>query len=215
VGKIAKDMTGTSRKKTTNAMETMSRQRRHFAVAIAMGGLAVGMVGLSYAAVPLYQLFCQVTGYGGTTQRAEQAPDAILDRKMIVRFDANVSRDMGWAFKPVQRSLEMKIGESMLAHYEAKNVSGTKVTGTATFNVTPVAAGQYFNKLECFCFTEQTLEPGARVDMPVTFFVDPEIVNDPEARNIQEITLSYTFFPVKEEPEVASTENSAPRPDGT
>ena len=215
MGKFAKEMTDTPRKKTTNAEGNSSRHRRHLVVAFTMGSLAVGMVGLSYAAVPLYQLFCQVTGYGGTTQRAEQAPDTVLDRKLIVRFDANVSRDLGWSFKPVQRSLELKIGESALAHYEAKNVSTAKVTGTATFNVTPVAAGQYFNKLECFCFTEQTLEPGARADMPVTFFVDPEIVNDPEARNIQEITLSYTFFPVKDEPEVASTEESAPRPDGT
>jgi len=188
--------------------------RRHLLVALCMTGIAFAMVGLSYAAVPLYQIFCQVTGYGGTTQRAERAPDTVLDRNITIRFDANVGRGMGWKFRPVQRSMELKIGESALAFYEAKNLTKTKLTGTATFNVSPVAAGRYFNKIECFCFTEQTLQPGARADMPVTFFIDPEIVNDPEARNIKEITLSYTFFPVKEGAEVAAGRNT-PRPDGT
>jgi len=188
--------------------------RRHLLVALCMTGIAFAMVGLSYAAVPLYQIFCQVTGYGGTTQRAERAPDTVLDRKITIRFDANVGRGMGWKFRPVQRSMELKIGESALAFYEAKNLTKTKLTGTATFNVSPVAAGSYFNKIECFCFTEQTLEPGARADMPVTFFIDPKIVNDPEARNIKEITLSYTFFPVKEAAEVAAGRDT-PRPDGT
>lgn len=177
--------------------------RRHLVVALAMTGIVAGMLGLSYAAVPLYQLFCQVTGYGGTTQRAERAPDTVLNRNIEVRFDANTGRGLGWNFHPVQRRLEIKIGESALAFYRAENVSGKQVTGTATFNVTPEAAGSYFSKIECFCFTEQTLEPGASVDMPVTFFVDPEIVNDPETRNIKEITLSYTFFPVKDGKEVA------------
>ena len=170
--------------------------RRHLALALSMGGLACAMVGLSYAAVPLYQLFCQVTGYGGTTQRAEQAPDSVLERTITVRFDANVGRGMGWKFRPVQRKQVLKIGETALAFYEAINLTGMKLTGTATFNVTPQAAGSYFNKIECFCFTEQTLEPGARAQMPLTFFIDPEIVNDPETKNIREITLSYTFFPV-------------------
>ena len=188
--------------------------RRHLLVALCMAGLAFGMVGLSYAAVPLYQIFCQVTGYGGTTQRAERAPDTVLDRKITIRFDANVGRGMGWKFRPVQRSMELKIGESALAFYEAINLTKTKLTGTATFNVSPEAAGSYFNKIECFCFTEQTLQPGARADMPVTFFIDPEIVNDPEARNIKEITLSYTFFPVKEGAKVTA-DRDTPRPDGT
>lgn len=168
-----------------------------------MAGLVAGMVGLSYAAVPLYQLFCQVTGYGGTTQRAEQTPDTVLDRKVTVRFDANVARDMGWKFRPAQRQFEVRIGESALAFYEAENVTGKSITGTATFNVTPEAAGVYFNKVQCFCFTEQTLEPNQRVDMPVTFFIDPEFVRDRETKNIQEITLSYTFFPVKDGKDVA------------
>ncbi len=179
-------------------------RRRNLMVAVSMASLAVGMVGLSYAALPLYRLFCQVTGYGGTTQRAERAPNTVLDRTITVRFDANVGRGMGWSFRPVQRQQVLKIGESSLAFYEAKNLTERKLTGTATFNVSPQAAGSYFSKIECFCFTEQTLEPGARADMPVTFFIDPDIVNDPEARNIREITLSYTFFPVKESAEVAA-----------
>ncbi len=186
-------------------------RRRNLRVAVSMASLAVGMVGLSYAAVPLYQLFCQVTGYGGTTQRAERAPDTVLDRTITVRFDANVGRGMGWSFRPVQRQQVLKIGESSLAFYEAKNLTQRTLTGTATFNVSPQAAGSYFSKIECFCFTEQTLEPGARAEMPVTFFIDPDIVNDPEARNIQEITLSYTFFPVKESAEAAAGKGTPKR----
>ncbi len=192
-----------------------STPRCHACVALSMAGIAIGMAGLSFAAVPLYQMFCQVTGYGGTTQRAEAAPDTVLDRKITVRFDANVGRGMAWKFQPVQRKLELKVGESVLVFYEASNPTKTRLTGTATFNVSPQAAGSYFSKIECFCFTEQTLEAGERVDMPVTFFIDPEIVNDPEARNIQEITLPYTFFPVKQSAEVAAAGKSAPRPDGT
>lgn len=192
-----------------------SSPRRNLAVALSMAGLALGMVGMSYAAVPLYQIFCQVTGYGGTTQRAETTPDTILDRKITVRFDANVGHGMGWNFKPVQRTLELKIGETALAFYEAKNLTNAKLTGTATFNVSPEAAGRYFNKIECFCFTEQTLEAGERADMPVTFFVDPEIIHDVESKNIREITLSYTFFPVKDGAEVAAVAKQIPRPDGT
>jgi cytochrome c oxidase assembly protein subunit 11 len=199
----------------TDATRGKVSPRRNLTVALSMAGLALGMVGMSYAAVPLYQIFCQVTGYGGTTQRAEQTPDTVLERKITVRFDANVGRGMGWKFKPVQRMLELKIGETALAFYEARNVTKTKLTGTATFNVSPEAAGSYFNKVECFCFTEQTLEAGERADMPVTFFIDPEIVNDPEAKNIQEITLSYTFFPVKDGSEVAAAVKQKSRPDGT
>lgn len=184
-------------------------------VAFSMAAIVFGMLGMSYAAVPLYDLFCRVTGYGGTTQRAEQAPDIVLDRKMVIRFDANLARGIDWHFKPVQREVEIPIGESALVHYEAKNITEAALTGTATFNVTPEAAGQYFNKIQCFCFVEQTLEPGERVDMPLTFFVDPEIVNDPEAMNIQEITLSYTFFPVENDETVAAAETGKTGADGT
>ena len=172
--------------------------------AFILAGVVAGMLGLSYAAVPLYQLFCQVTGFGGTTQKAEKAPDHVLARQITVRFDANVAQSLAWRFRPVQNTVILKIGESVLAFYEAENQTKADLHGTATFNVTPEIAGAYFSKIECFCFTEQTLKPGERVDMPVTFFVDPEIMNDPDAKNIKEITLSYTFFPAADEPDVAS-----------
>ena len=163
-------------------------------LAFVLLSVVVGMVGLSYASVPLYDLFCRVTGYGGTTQQAEIAPDVVLDREMTIEFDANTSREMPWEFKPVEHKLTMKVGESALAFYEAYNPTDRAIKGTATFNVTPQKVGQYFTKIDCFCFTEQVLQPGERVDMPVTFFVDPEIDNDPNAKEVKVITLSYTFF---------------------
>lgn len=177
---------------------------RHGIVALTLASLVAGMLGLSYAAVPLYRIFCQVTGFGGTTQRADTVPDRVVDHEIKVRFDANLAYGMGWRFAPVQQTLTLKLGESALAFYEAENLASKPLRGTATFNVTPAAAGSYFNKIECFCFTEQRLEPGERVDMPVNFFVDPEILNDPDAREITEITLSYTFFPVADDADVAS-----------
>lgn len=158
-----------------------------------------GMVGASYAAVPLYKIFCQVTGFGGTTQVAAEESAVVLDRKMTVRFDATAN-GLPWAFQPVQRKVELKVGESVVAYYRATNTSDRAVVGTATFNVTPLKVGQYFNKIECFCFTEQRLEPGQSVDMPVTFFVDPEIAQDRNLEEVKTITLSYTFFPVEQEP---------------
>lgn len=160
-----------------------------------------GMVGASYAAVPLYKIFCQVTGFGGTTQVAAEESPVVLDRKMTVRFDATAN-GVPWSFQPVQRKVDLKVGESAVVYYRATNTSDRAVVGTATFNVTPLKAGQYFNKIECFCFTEQRLEPGQSVDMPVTFFVDPEIVQDRNLEEVKTITLSYTFFPVEQEPVV-------------
>lgn len=174
-------------------------------IAIACVAFFSGMVGLAYASVPLYELFCQVTGYGGTTQRVEEASDRVLDKTITVRFDANTSGGLGWEFKPVQRQVEIKIGEIAQASYRADNASVSS-TGTATFNVTPQAAGAYFNKMECFCFTETTLANGEGMDMPVVFFVDPDIVNSKELKDINTITLSYTFFPV-DQPETAGKEN--------
>jgi len=168
-------------------------------LAMTCAGVVVFMLSMSYAAVPLYQLFCQVTGYGGTTQAAQSAPDTVLSETMTVRFDANTARDMGWKFKPVQNQIKLKIGENKLAFYQAINPSDKVISGTATFNVTPQQAGAYFNKIECFCFTEQSLKPGERVEMPVSFFIDPDIVKDPELDSIRTITLSYTFFPIKRE----------------
>lgn len=171
-------------------------QRRNARVATSAALFACAMLGMAYAAVPLYQMFCQVTGFAGTTQRAEKAPGAAGDRTVIVRFDANTSSELAWRFKPVQTKLDVRYGANTLAFYRATNTSDKPVTGTATFNVAPDAAGAYFNKIECFCFTEQTLQPGESVEMPVSFFVDPEMLKDRSARSITQITLSYTFYPV-------------------
>ena len=165
------------------------------------------MVGLSFASVPLYDLFCRVTGYGGTTQQAEEASDIVLDRDVTIRFDASTNSALPWEFKPVQLKVEMKVGQNGIAFYRAKNTSDETIKGTATFNVTPQKAGPYFVKVDCFCFTEQVLKPGQEVDMPVEFFVDPEIADDPHMDDIKTITLSYTFFRLddEEEGEVADT----------
>lgn len=147
-----------------------------------------------YYAVPLYQLFCQVTGYGGTTQQALDAPGSVSERSVRVTFDATVNPSLPWRFRPAQRAVEVQVGEERLAFYEAENISDRTVVGSATFNVTPAKAGQYFVKIDCFCFTEQVLQPGERVDMPVSFFVDPAIMEDPNLDDVEVITLSYTFF---------------------
>ncbi|MEJ2228592.1 MAG: cytochrome c oxidase assembly protein [Alphaproteobacteria bacterium] len=160
--------------------------------------LPVAMLGLSFAAVPFYRMFCQVTGYNGTTQRAAAAPTRVLDRTVTVRFDANISPALDWDFQPEQREIRLKIGENKLAFFRAINRSDKPLTGTATFNVTPEAVGGYFNKIQCFCFTRQTLAPGETAEMPVSFFIDPAIMDDPDARDFTEITLSYTFFKAKD-----------------
>jgi cytochrome c oxidase assembly protein subunit 11 len=171
--------------------------RRNGRTALLGALLAAAMVGLAFASVPLYRLFCQVTGFGGTTRMAvgTEAPGTV-GRLISVRFDANTSPALPWQFEPVDTHRRVAIGARNIANYTARNVSDRPVTGTATFNVTPVQAGQYFTKIQCFCFTEQTLQPGQEVSMPVVFFVDPKILDDPQARQISEITLSYTFFPV-------------------
>lgn len=160
---------------------------------IQLAGVVCVMVSLSFAAVPLYDWFCKVTGYGGTITQADQGADKILDRVITVRFDANTERGMPWAFKPVQQTMDIRIGETGLAFYEASNPTDRTIAGTASFNVAPFSAGGYFSKIDCFCFTEQVLAPGQTVQMPVTFFVDPEIVEDDEAKLVHTITLSYTF----------------------
>lgn len=180
-------------------------------LALVLVGVAAGMVGLAYASVPLYDLFCRVTGYGGTTQQAEEGSDVILDQDITVSFDANTARKMPWDFKPVKKTVTLKIGQTGIAFYEAHNPTDRTIKGTASFNVTPLKAGQYFTKIDCFCFTEQTLKPGQRVDMPVTFYVDPEIASDPNTQDVKTITLSYTFFPMEEEEDTVSSldENAA------
>lgn len=170
------------------------KARSNARLALTLAGVVFGMVGLSFAMVPLYQLFCQVTGWGGTTQVAETLPETVSDRTIAVRFNADVNEKLPWSFGPVQREVEVKVGENRLAFYRAKNVGERPVVGTATFNVTPLKAGQYFSKVACFCFTEQKLEPGQEIDMPVSFFVDPAILDDPNLDDVKTITLSYTFF---------------------
>lgn len=162
-----------------------------------VGGIAVGMFALAYASVPLYQLFCQVTGYGGTTQRAQAAPDQAIDRWMTVSFNADVAPDLPWTFRPVERSVRVRVGEPMLIRYTAENYGKEPIVGTATFNVTPSKIGVYFSKLECFCFTEQVLKPGEKVEMPVTFFLDPDLVKDRHLDSLGAVTLSYSFFRAK------------------
>ena len=168
--------------------------RRRTATALILGGVVCGMVGLAFGAVPLYKLFCQVTGFGGTTQVAEEAPVTIGERVVTVRFNADTARDLPWHFKPEQREIKVRVGEMALAFYNAVNQSDRALIGTSTFNVTPVKAGAYFNKIECFCFEEQTLAPGERAEFPVSFFVDPDIVEDRRLDDVTTITLSYTFF---------------------
>lgn len=179
---------------TVGQLDSAKRNRR---VGSACVGLFFVMIGAAYAAVPLYDLFCRVTGFGGTTQIAEQGSEIVIDRIITVRFDGNVNHSLGWKFKPEQRSASMKMGETAQMAYIATNDSDVASVGTSVFNVTPNEAGIYFNKLDCFCFTEQRLQPGETVEMPVVFFVDPEMDKDPELKHVKEITLSYTFFPVE------------------
>jgi cytochrome c oxidase assembly protein subunit 11 len=157
-------------------------------------GVVFVMGSLGFLSVPLYDLFCRVTGFGGVTQESDTASDTILDQTIKVRFDATLDSGMPWTFKPVQREMELRIGETGLAFYEAHNPTDRPVAGTASYNVFPYEAGGYFTKIECFCFTEQVLQPGETVQMPVTFYVDPEIVEDRDAKHVQTITLGYTFY---------------------
>ncbi len=159
-------------------------------------GVVVLMGALAWASVPFYNWFCRVTGFGGITGVAEAGSDVVLDQTITVRFDASRDRGMPWEFKPVQREMTLRIGETGLAYFEAYNPTDHAVAGQAAYNVTPYSAGGYFDKIACFCFTEQVLEPGQRVQMPVSFFVDPDIINDRSAKYVHTITLSYTFYEI-------------------
>ncbi len=183
---------------TTATLE--ARNRRVGLIALA---IAVAMLGLGYAAVPLYRLFCQVTGFGGTTQRATEAEAASAEQaatgeRISIRFDASLDRGMPWEFRPAQVTQKVTIGQRDMAFYVAKNNSAVPITGTATFNVEPEQAGPYFNKIECFCFREQTLQPGQEVEMPVLFYIDPKALDDPNMKGVGQITLSYTFHQAKD-----------------
>ena len=162
-------------------------------IAFRLVGLAAFMLAMSFAAVPFYDWFCRVTGFGGVTQVAAEASEEILDREITVRFDGSLDHNMRWDFKPVQRTMTLRIGETGLAFYEAHNPTDEVIAGTASFNVYPYSAGYFFNKIQCFCFEQQVLQPGETVLMPVTFYVDPEIIDDREAKHVKIITLSYTF----------------------
>lgn len=178
-------------------MTAATRQQRSNAkVALIALSVALAMLGLGYASVPLYRIFCQVTGFGGTTQRVDEAQAAAVKdsgRTISIRFDANVARGMPWEFKPLQLTDTVSIGARDMALFWAKNVSDKTITGTASFNVEPEQAAKYFSKIQCFCFTEQTLKPGEEVRMPVLYYVDPAILDDPDNKDVEQITLSYTF----------------------
>ena len=173
--------------------------RRNRKVAFIAAGVALAMLGLGYASVPLYRMFCQVTGWGGTTQRASEAQAAsvkVSGKTIVVRFDANVERGFPWQFRPEQVTQTLPLGQRKMAMFDARNDSDRPIVGQAVFNVSPEQAGKYFNKIQCFCFNEQKLEPGQSVRMPVIYYVDPRIADDPDARDISEITLSYTFMEI-------------------
>jgi cytochrome c oxidase assembly protein subunit 11 len=171
------------------------KARSNYAVLVSCGIFVACMVGAAYAAVPLYELYCRVTGYNGTVQRVDQASDTILDQRIRVEFDANAASELNWDFRPVDAFVEPLIGETVTVNFRITNKSAQEKTGRSVFNVTPLMAGAYFNKLECFCFTDITLKPGETRDMPVVFFVDPEIVNSPDTKELKVLTLSYTFYP--------------------
>jgi cytochrome c oxidase assembly protein subunit 11 len=173
----------------------MSARNRRTGLLVA--GVAAGMFALAYAAVPLYRLFCEATGYGGTTQRAAAAPEQVVDRWLTVSFNADVAPDLPWTFRPAERSVRVRVGEPTVIHYVAENHGSEPVVGTATFNVAPSKVGAFFSKLECFCFTEQVLKPGEKVEMPVTFFLDPDLVKDRHMDAVGAVTLSYSFFRAK------------------
>jgi cytochrome c oxidase assembly protein subunit 11 len=177
---------------------TAALRRRHRRLAAWCGALVVAMVGAAYASVPLYRMFCQVTGFDGTPRIASKPSSTVIDKTITIRFDGNVSPGLPWTFEPVQHTMDVKIGENNLAFYRATNTSDRPVHGMAVYNVFPEIAAVYFNKVQCFCFTDQVLQPGETMEFPVSFFVDPQIVHDKDARKVTHITLSYTFNPAPE-----------------
>ena len=170
--------------------------KSNHSLALQLAAISAGMLMLAFASVPLYRLFCQVTGFGGTTQRVEARANhgRTSARVMTVNFDANADMKLPWEFTPVEKTVTVKVGQNRLVAFKAKNLSKLPTKGTATYNVTPHAAGKYFNKVQCFCFEEQHLAPYQSANLPVSFFIDPAILDDPELRDLTNITLSYTFF---------------------
>lgn len=177
----------------------MPVSRNNLSLALNLAAVAVGMLLLAYASVPLYRLFCEVTGYGGTPKTASALPDKIFDREITIEFNAETDPDLPWEFKPSQRSVRVRVGERGLAFYTARNLADRPVAGHAVYNVLPFKAGPYFAKIDCFCFTEQVLQAKQKAQMPVSFYIDPAIMDDPDMADVKTITLSYTFFAVKTE----------------
>jgi cytochrome c oxidase assembly protein subunit 11 len=190
--------------------EKPALSKLHLRVAAACGVFVASLLGAAYAAVPLYDMFCRMTGFGGTPQIATTAPTRTSERMIRVRFDANTAPGLGWEFRPVQREIEVKIGETALAFYRAKNTSSRDAWGSATYNVTPEVTGGVFNKMHCFCFEKQHLKAGEEMDMPVQFFIDPSLVEDKTLDGVKTITLSYTFF-AAEPPALAAGAAAAPK----
>jgi cytochrome c oxidase assembly protein subunit 11 len=189
-----------------------SRRRRDLLVAAACGLFAAGMVGMAFAAVPLYDWFCRTTGFAGTPMLAKAAPANVLDRKVIVRLDANVAGGLPWRFMPEKSFVEVKVGDVLTVNYIVVNESAQEIVGNATYNVSPPTVGAYFSKINCFCFTEQRLKPGERREMPVVFFIDPKIVADSEHDGLNTITLSYTMYRVRQsEPQTVGSVGAGPR----
>ena len=186
-------------------------RRRNATTVMLLGAVVLGMIGLSFASVPLYRLFCQATGFGGTTQRAAAAPAETSKAVVTVRFDAEIAADLGWEFRPLQSEVQVHPGEQREVFFRAVNRGSEASTGSATFNVTPTKSGIYFDKLQCFCFTEQRLEPGESKDMGVVFFVDPDLLKDPGTREVRTITLSYTMYRArgKDKPSAAAARSAA------
>jgi cytochrome c oxidase assembly protein subunit 11 len=191
---------------------TPQQRRRDLTVATACGVLVATMVGMAFAAVPLYNWFCRATGFAGTTQVATAAPGSVLDRRITVRFDANVTGGLPWQFEPEQGSVVVRIGDVVTVNYVVTNISARETVGQASYNVWPPTVGAYFSKINCFCFTEQRLKPGEKREMPVVFFVDPDLAKDSEQDGLNSITLSYTMYPVRqpEPPRVEHGGGAAP-----
>jgi cytochrome c oxidase assembly protein subunit 11 len=190
-----------------HSAERAASPRRDVVVAAACGVFVAAMVGAAYAAVPLYNWFCRSTGFGGTTQVSAAAPSQVLGRSITVRFDANVAPGLPWRFVPEKNSVDVRIGEVVTINYVATNLAARETVGQATYNVTPPTTGAYFQKINCFCFTEQSMKPGETREMPVVFYIDPALAKDAEQNDLNTITLSYTYFPVRQEP-VASAQES-------
>jgi cytochrome c oxidase assembly protein subunit 11 len=184
-------------RRPTDPPQHPKARSRHLLVALLCGGFVALMVGVSYAAVPLYSWFCRATGFGGTTQVAKTAPDQVSGRVITVRFDSNVASGLPWSFEPERRTIDVRLGEVVTVYYTVRNESARVTTGRAGYNVTPPTIGAYFDKINCFCFTQQTLQPGEKRDMAVVFYVDPKLAKDTDEDAVKNITLSYTFYPVR------------------